>query len=193
MAALVVVVAFVPFLGFIPLVVIKATTVHIPVIIGAILLGPKAGGVLGAVFGLTSIIKNTIEPSLVSFVFSPFIPVPGQESGSLSALLIALLPRILTGVLAGAAYQMISRHDNKKYLACGAAAVVGSMTNTLLVMGGIYLLFGQQYAAAKQIAFEALAGVLMGVVATNGLAETLVAAVLSILIARPLGKVFEKM
>ena len=57
MAAIVCVVAFVPFLGFIPLGVIKATTVHIPVIIGAILLGPKAGAVLGAVFGLTSVIK----------------------------------------------------------------------------------------------------------------------------------------
>ena len=50
MAAVVVVVAFVPFLGYIPLVVIKATTVHIPVIIGALLMGPKAGGILGGVF-----------------------------------------------------------------------------------------------------------------------------------------------
>ncbi len=191
MAAIVVVVAFVPFLGYIPLVVIKATTVHIPVIIGAILLGPKAGGVLGAVFGLTSIIKNTMEPSLVSFVFSPLIPVPGEASGSLKALLIALIPRILTGVAAGLLYRFLSRFDHKKYAASALAAVVGSLANTVLVLGGIYLLFGQQYAAAKQVAFEALTGVLMGVVLTNGLAEAFVAAVLSVLIVRPLSKVFQ--
>ena len=42
-------------IGFIPLPVIKATTMHIPVILGAILLGPAAGAVLGGVFGLCSI------------------------------------------------------------------------------------------------------------------------------------------
>ena len=46
-------------IGFIPLPVIKATTMHIPVILGAILLGPNAGAVLGAVFGLCSIWANT--------------------------------------------------------------------------------------------------------------------------------------
>ena len=46
-------------IGFIPLPVIKATTMHIPVILGAILLGPKAGAVLGALFGLCSIWTNS--------------------------------------------------------------------------------------------------------------------------------------
>lgn len=188
MAAVVVVVAFVPFLGFIPLVVIKATTVHIPVIIGAILLGPKAGAVLGGIFGLTSIIKNTMEPSLVSFVFSPFVPVPGQSSGDLRALFIALVPRILVGVVAGLLYEALSKKGVKGPVSCAAAAFAGSMTNTILVMGSIYILFGQAYAAAKQIAFEALAGVLMGVVATNGLAEAFVAVVLSVLIVPPMMK-----
>ncbi|MEM1484695.1 ECF transporter S component [Oscillospiraceae bacterium PP1C4] len=192
MAAVVAVVAFVPFLGFIPLVVIKATTVHIPVIIGAILLGPKAGGILGGVFGLTSIIKNTMEPSLVSFVFSPLIPAPGEAAGSLKALLIAMIPRILTGVLAGLVFQIASRFDSNKRVACAVAAAVGALTNTILVMSGIYMLFGQQYAQVKQIAFEKLTGVLMGVVATNGLAEAFVAVVLSVLIAPSLFKAFKK-
>ena len=50
MAAIVILLANTP-LGMIQLPVIKATTVHIPVIIGAVLLGPAAGAVLGAVFG----------------------------------------------------------------------------------------------------------------------------------------------
>jgi uncharacterized membrane protein len=192
MVAVVVVVAFVPFLGFVPLGVIKATTVHIPVIIGAILLGPKAGAVLGAVFGLTSIIKNTMEPAVVSFVFTPLIPAPGETAGSLKALIIALVPRILTGVLAALIFRVVARFDHKKIVACAVAGLVGSMTNTILVMGSIYFLFGQQYAAAKQVAFEALAGVLMGVVFTNGLAEAAVAVVLCIVIAKPLLSMFDR-
>ncbi len=194
MAAIVVLVAFVPFLGYIPLVVIKATTVHIPVIIGAILLGPKAGGILGAVFGITSIIKNTIEPSLVSFVFSPFIPVPGTASGSLKSLLVALVPRILIGVLSGLIFRAIAKQDSspsKVRLSAGTAAFVGSAVNTAFVMGGIYFLFGQEYAAAKQMAFETLSKFVLTVVFTNGLAEALVAVIITAAIAPPLRKYFE--
>ena len=50
MAAIVIVLANTP-LGMIQLPIVKATTVHIPVIIGAILLGPTAGAILGGVFG----------------------------------------------------------------------------------------------------------------------------------------------
>ena len=39
--------ASVPFLGFIPIGPINATTLHIPVIIASIVLGPKIGGFLG--------------------------------------------------------------------------------------------------------------------------------------------------
>ena len=45
MAAIVILLANTP-LGMIQLPIIKATTVHIPVIIGAILLGPSAGAIL---------------------------------------------------------------------------------------------------------------------------------------------------
>ena len=72
-------------LGYIPLGAIDATTIQMPVIIGAVLFGWKKGAVLGGVFGLTSLIKNTVQPNLTSFVFSPFVPVFGEESGSLGA------------------------------------------------------------------------------------------------------------
>ena len=176
MAAIVCVVAFVPFLGFIPLGVIKATTVHIPVIIGAILLGPKAGAVLGAVFGLTSVIKNTIEPAVVSFVFTPLIPAPGETAGSLKALLIAFIPRILTGVVAALVYRAIARFNKTKTVACVAAGLAGSMTNTALVMGSIYFLLRPEYAAMKNIAMEAVLDVVLGVVGTSGVAEAAAAA-----------------
>ena len=72
MAAIVILLANTP-LGMIQLPVIKATTVHIPVIIGAVLLGPAAGAILGGVFGICSMISNTTAPTLLSFAFSPFL------------------------------------------------------------------------------------------------------------------------
>ena len=76
-------------IGFLPLPVIKATTMHIPVILGAILLGPGAGAVLGGLFGLCSIWANTTTPGLLSFAFSPFMTTEGFV-GVMKSLWIAL-------------------------------------------------------------------------------------------------------
>lgn len=70
--AIIIMMAFIPMIGYINLVVIKSTLIHVPVIIGSIVLGPKKGGFLGFVFGCTSMINNTFKPSLLSFAFSPF-------------------------------------------------------------------------------------------------------------------------
>ena len=85
MAAIVILLANTP-LGMIHLPVIKATTVHIPVILGAILLGPWAGAILGGVFGVCSLISNTMAPTLLSFAFSPFMSMTGI-SGAVKTIL----------------------------------------------------------------------------------------------------------
>ena len=72
--AIIVLLAFTPFIGYIPLGFTKATIIHIPVILASLLLGPKKGAILGALFGLTSLISNTFQPTPTSFVFHPFIP-----------------------------------------------------------------------------------------------------------------------
>ncbi len=185
LAAIEIMLAFTP-LGFIPLGVINATTVHIPVIIGAILLGPAAGGLLGGIFGVCSIINNTIKPTITSFVFSPFYTA-GGISGGWRSLVVALVPRILIGVVAAYVYRLVARYN--KNAGCIAAGLAGSLTNTVLVLGSIYLLFGSEYAAIKGIAYEILFSVLMGVVASNGLPEAIVAAVLTTAISVPLMRV----
>ena len=58
-------------IGMIDLPIIKATVLHVPVIISALLLGPKKGAFLGGMFGLASLLKNTLVPNLSSFAFSP--------------------------------------------------------------------------------------------------------------------------
>ena len=99
MAAIIIVLANTP-LGMIQLPVIKATTVHIPVILGAILLGPSAGAILGGVFGICSVVSNTMTPTLLSFAFSPFMSTTGIP-GAFKALWVAVGCRILLGVAAG--------------------------------------------------------------------------------------------
>ncbi len=176
-------------LGFIPLGFTNATTLHIPVIIGAIFLGPVAGGVLGGVFGILSVITNTIRPNLTSFVFSPFITM-GTGSGNWMSLVVAIVPRVLIGITAYYTFKGISKIDKSKVTAYIGAGVVGSLTNTVLVMSGIYLFFGEAYAAAKGVDIKALFGLIMGIVGINGVPEAIVAGVLVLAVGKVLGQVF---
>ena len=68
-SAIILAMAFTPGLGYIPLGVTRATIIHLPVIIGGILLGPKKGAFLGGVFGATSLINNTDDYILYLFAF----------------------------------------------------------------------------------------------------------------------------
>ena len=56
-------------LGLIPLGVINATTMHIPVIIAAIVEGPIVGALVGLIFGLSSLANAFIRPTPIAFVF----------------------------------------------------------------------------------------------------------------------------
>ena len=168
-------------IGMIDLPVIKATILHVPVIIGSILLGPKKGAFLGAMFGLSSLIKNTLVPGLSSFVFSPFIPVPGLDRGSPWALFICFVPRILVGVTPWLVYTLIKFLFRKSI-----AGIVGALTNTALVMGSIGVIFTEAYAAAQGIPADAVMGFILGIVAANGIPEAIVAAVITPAVCVPM-------
>lgn len=172
-------------IGFIPLPVIKATTMHIPVILGAILLGPKAGGVLGAVFGLCSIWANTTTPGLLSFAFSPFMTTEGLV-GVVKSLWIALGCRILFGVLGGWLWILFRKVLRNEYAALPVTAATATICHTLLVMGSIYVLLTQQYAAAKNVAISAVFGLIMGTVTASGIPEAIAAAILVTVIGKAL-------
>lgn len=164
-------------LGYISLGVINATTIQMPVIIGAVLFGWKKGAFLGGIFGLTSLIKNTIQPNVTSFVFSPFIPVFGEENGSFFAIIISLLPRIMIGVVSALVFSMLSKTKLNSTVSSAAAGFLGSLTNTVLVMGGIYLFFGESYSAAKDIAYETLMATVAATITGAGITEAVVSAV----------------
>lgn len=172
-------------IGFIPLPVIKATTMHIPVILAAVLLGPAAGAVLGGVFGLCSIWANTTSPGLLAFAFSPFMTTEGLP-GVLKSLWIALGCRILLGVIAGWLWKGLKKVLKQDYLALPVTAAVSTICHTILVMGSIYLLLAQQYAQAKNVAITAVFGLVMGTVTASGIPEAIIAAVLVTVIGKAL-------
>ena len=187
-AAIIFILAFTP-LGFIRLPLINATIIHIPVIIGSIMIGPKYGAILGLMFGLTSFINNTMAPNpLISFVFTPFFPVPGRDSGSLLALLICFGPRMLVGVVPWYVYNGLNRilKTKSKILNLAIAGVAGSLTNTLLVMHLIFFLFRDSYAQVRDLPIEAVYGVILGIIAMNGVPEAIIAGVVTAAVCVPL-------
>lgn len=187
---IVVLLAFTP-IGYINLVVIHATIIHIPVIIGSILLGPRKGAFLGFCFGVTSFLGNFLtSPSLLSFAFCPLIPVPGTTHGSPLALVICFLPRILVGVVPYYVYRLTQKllkgKGKGEYLSLTLGGIFGALTNTVLVMGLIYLLFRNAFATAKQVPVNAVAGLILGIVAANGIPEAIAAALITVAVCRPL-------
>ena len=177
MAAIVVLLANTP-LGMIQLPIIKATTVHIPVIIGAVLLGPLAGAILGATFGVCSLISNTVSPTLLSFAFSPFLSTTGAVGG-LKAVWISIGCRILIGVAAGWLWILLKKIKLPEPVGLAITGFVGSMVNTVCVMGSIYFMFAAQYAQVKDVPMSAVFGLVMTTVTASGIPEAIAAAVLT--------------
>lgn len=163
-------------IGFIPLPMAKATIMHIPVIIGAILEGPIVGLVAGLIFGVFSIIQNLTSPSILSFAFlNP---------------LVSVFPRMLIGITTYYSYKIpFIKND---VLKSGISAVVGTLTNTIGVLGMIYLLYAAEFAQARGIEPETAAAAIFGIALTNGLPEIVVSVVLTISIVAAVKKLIKK-
>lgn len=175
----------VPFLGFIPIGPLNATILHVPVIIGSVILGPRLGAFLGTSFGVMSVINATTRPSALSFVFSPFIPIIGTSHGSWKALLVALVPRILVGIVPYYVYKFGQRFLKGKTnsIALFLAGIAGGLTNTLLVMNLIYFLFKDSYGQIIKKGADQVYGAILAVIATQGVPEAIVAGILTAAVA----------
>lgn len=187
-SALIVVLAFTPFIGYIPLGFTRATIIHIPVIIGSLILGPKKGAVLGGVFGLTSFINNTINPTVTSFVFTPIYSL-GEYSGGIGSIIICFVPRILIGVIPFYVYHLVkkcSKNDGVSPIGLVLAGLSGALTNTLLVMNLIFVFFRDAYASANGVAAEAVYSFILGIIGVNGVPEAIVAAVITLILGKTL-------
>ena len=176
LAAIEVLLAFTP-LGFIQLPIVSITMLHIPVIIGAIILGPKEGGFLGLVMGGCSMIRSVTSATMVSLLINP------TTSGNpLASVIMTFVPRILIGVVAGYVYLAMKKKGIATSVSVGTAAVCGSLTNTILFLGSMAVFF-QSFP---------LASLLATIVGVNSLAEIAAAAVISIAVCIPLMKSMKK-
>ena len=178
-SAIIIIMAFTP-LGYIPLGVINATIIQIPVVIGSLFCGPKQGAFLGFLFGFTSFLKNTIMPATISaFVFSPVLAA-GMfgAKGVLYSTFICFVPRVLVGVLPYYLYKGMKQWSKWKTVNFAVAGVIGAFTNTFLVMGSIYLLYKDAYAAAQEIDPAMVLGVIGGIIGFNGVIEAVLSGVI---------------
>lgn len=153
-------------LGFIPLPTMKATIMHIPVIIGAIVEGPMVGALVGLVFGLFSMYQNFTVPGPTSFIF--WNPV------------IAIIPRILIGLVAYYVYSLMQKKLKKESISIAVASLLATFTNTAGVLTLAYLFYAQKYASALGINPDMAAIGIAGIGVTNGIPEAIVSAVICI-------------
>lgn len=188
-SAIILLLAFTPFVGYIPLGFTRATIVHIPVIIGSIVLGSKKGAFLGTLFGFTSLIMATFQPTVTSFAFSPFYSVEGIN-GNFFSLIICFVPRILVGIIPFYVFSFLNERLNSKKrgqsISLSIAGIAGSLTNTLLVMNLIYFFFKDSFALVNRVEVSALYSLILSLIGINGIPEAIVAAILTTLITTPL-------
>lgn len=180
-------------LGFIPVGPVKATIMHIPVIIAAIIEGPLVGLVVGLIFGLTSMFQAAVMPtSPVAIVFlDP---------------LVAVLPRLIIPVAAYLVYSGVktlykrSALTQKKGVAIASflAAAVGTLVNTVGVLFMIYVRHAAEFAEKistvleSPISVESLGRYLIAAIAIpQGSVEVVVAAVIVTAVVKALQKLYK--
>lgn len=172
--AIIIVQNFVPFLGYIPIGPLNLTIIHVTVIIAALTLGPSGGAIVGGIWGGITFVRAFVWPT------SPLAAIVFVNP------LVSVLPRILIGVVAGYVFRWLTHKMRQQYLALGIAGLLGSLTNTFLVLGQIYLFYNGHSPALYQIDTKAMMPYLLGVIATNGIPEAIIAAIVAPLIAKPL-------
>ncbi|MBU5592883.1 ECF transporter S component [Clostridium sp. MSJ-4] len=159
--------------GFIQLPIAKITIMHIPVIIGAIIEGPKVGMLIGLMFGGFSIIQNIMAPNLLSFAFiNP---------------LVSILPRILIPLTSYYSYKLIKIKNESIRIGIGAA--IGSLTNTVGVLTMIYILYVDKYATVKNLTIDKATKAIFGVAYTNGILEAIVGVLITISVVGAVNKI----
>ncbi|VUX08791.1 ECF transporter S component [Enterococcus avium] len=191
--AIMIILAVTP-LGFIPIGPINATTMHIPVIIASIVLDPRIGAGLGAVFGVISLARATIVITPMSFVFSPFIANPLTNQGDWRAIIVAIIPRILIGVVPYFVYKGLHTLMKQKArpVSLFIAGLAGSMTNTILVMNLIFFFFKDSYANVLQVTADTVYSVILGIIFGSGLVEAAVAGIATMAICAVLLRLMKK-
>lgn len=177
MVAITIILAYTP-LGLIPIPPLSPTLLHIPTIVISILEGPIMGLVVGIGFGVATLIKAFIMPA------TPIEPLFMNP-------LISVLPRALIGITSYYAYalikHMLGKMKKSETIAIGFGAIIGSFTNTIGVLGMLYLLYAD---FLEEKVNQAATSFVFYVAGTSGIAEAVIAAVVSIAVIFSLKKAY---
>lgn len=165
-------------IGFIMVPPVSITLLHIPVIVGAVLLGPLSGGILGGAFGVFSLIRASFgATSPIDMAFSPFL-----SGAPVQSIILSIVPRILLGLIAAWLFILFKKLTKNEVVSILLTAILATASHTVMVLGLLWLLF-------NSIALEGgvtLTVVFGTVITLNGLLEMAAAAVLATAICKPL-------
>lgn len=165
--AIIAVMTFVPYVGYIQIGLISFTLIHLPVLIGAALFGWKRGLMYGIFFGLGSLIKATTYPGTIDFLFvNP---------------LISVLPRAVFGLVAGLAFSL-ARKLPKIYLKGGFIAVLSFLLtdlHTFLVLTMLIIVYRPQLEVFLNSSVTWVGLALGGLITTGALIEAAIAAIIT--------------
>lgn len=169
LVAIMLIFAFTP-LGYFKAGAVEITFMIIPVAIGAIVLGPAAGAILGGVFGITSFIQCFGMSPFGTFIFSlnPWI-----------CALMCIIPRVLCGYLSGLVFKALVKIDKTKIVSYFAASMSTAILNTVFFMLSIILFFWKNEAFISQMTgwgmpTDAVWPFLVAFVGVNGVIEAVV-------------------
>lgn len=182
LAAIVLVMAFTP-LGYLKTGGIEITFIMIPVAVGAIMLGPKAGGILGSLFGLTSFIQCFMGSALGVMLLG-VDPV--------RTFILCFVPRVLTGVLAGLIFRAVQRVDKTGVAGYAVGCVSAAACNTLLFVSGFGLLFYQTALGMAGQGGVSVFGFLLTFISLNSILEIVACLVVGTAVCKALGRAFGK-
>lgn len=177
--AIILLMAFTP-IGYIKMPFVEITLITIPVIVGAVTMGPVAGLVLGTVFGLTSFAQcfGMSRFGTTLFSINPFF-----------TFIICVVARALMGYLCGVIFKAFEKRGNTSVWAFGVSSVAGALLNTLFFVGFLLILFGNSdYIMAMRGGANVLA-FLAAFVGINGLVEAIACGIVGTAIAKALHKV----
>lgn len=165
--AIIFVQSMVPFLGYIPTGFVNVTIIHVTVIVAAIVLGPTDGAIVGLVWGIGTILRALTSPT--SIIDTTVFTNP----------VIAVIPRVLVGLFAGWIYLWFKKHTQKKLIGMGISAAIGSITNTVLVLVLMRLMYASTLSQAYAAQTSALNAILLGIVGINGVPELIAAVIIA--------------
>ena len=178
--AIIILLTFTP-LGYITLPFIAATTIQMPVIIGAVMMGPMAGLALGIAFGLSALCKVLMMPGA-----DPVATAILSYNFFLYAV-IAIVPRGLMGWLSGLLFAGLNKTlPNQRLISYGITGFVGSMLNTIFYLGSLWLMASGIVAEVYSMDISGVGAMVMTVAATAGIPEAIVSCVIVAAVCRAL-------